>query len=48
MLIRLVAATALLGASAAAFALDIQPYSAQQLSAEQQAGKPVALHFHAD
>jgi thiol-disulfide isomerase/thioredoxin len=48
MRIRLVAATVFLGASAATLALDIQPYSAQVLSAEQQAGKPVALHFHAD
>ncbi|MDH5205108.1 MAG: thioredoxin family protein, partial [Hylemonella sp.] len=28
--------------------LDIQPYSADALSAAQQAGQPVALHFHAD
>lgn len=33
---------------ASAQALDIQPYSAAALSAAQQAGKPVALHFHAD
>lgn len=31
-----------------AHALDIQPYSADALSAAQQAGQPVALHFHAD
>lgn len=31
-----------------AFALDIQPYSAKALTDLQQAGKPVALHFHAD
>lgn len=31
-----------------AFALDIQPYSAKSLADLQQAGKPVALHFHAD
>jgi thiol-disulfide isomerase/thioredoxin len=31
-----------------AFALDIQPYSAKTLADLQQAGKPVALHFHAD
>lgn len=29
-------------------ALDTQPYSAQALAAAQQAGQPVALHFHAD
>lgn len=30
-----------------AFALDIEPYSAQALAQLQQAGKPVAVHFHA-
>lgn len=30
-----------------AHALDIAPYSAQALASQQQAGKPVALHFHA-
>lgn len=29
-------------------ALDAQPYTAAALGAAQQAGKPVALHFHAD
>lgn len=48
MIIRFVVAALLLSASATPFALDIKPYSAQALSAEQQAGKPVALHFHAD
>jgi len=48
MITRIVAATLFLSASAASFALDIKPYSAQALSAEQQAGKPVTLHFHAD
>ena len=48
MITKNVAIALLLTASAAAFALDIKPYSAQALSAEQQAGKPVALHFHAD
>ncbi|MBP8868379.1 MAG: thioredoxin family protein [Propionivibrio sp.] len=48
MITRIVATTLFLTASAAAFALDIKPYSAQALSAEQQAGKPVTLHFHAD
>ena len=48
MITRIIAAALLLTASAASFALDIKPYSAQVLSAEQQAGKPVTLHFHAD
>lgn len=48
MIIRLVATTLFLSASAAALAVDVKPYSAQALSTEQQAGKPVALHFHAD
>ena len=48
MITRIVATALLVTASAAAFALDIKPYSAQALSAEQQAGKPVALHFHAN
>ncbi|MCK6407279.1 MAG: thioredoxin family protein [Rhodocyclaceae bacterium] len=43
------AATLLLSLSTnLAFALDIQPYSAKALTDLQQAGKPVALHFHAD
>ena len=46
--IRIVAATLFLTASTVSFALDIKPYSAQALSAEQQAGKPVTLHFHAN
>ena len=41
------ALTLLLG-MASAQALDIKPYSAVALSAAQQAGQPVALHFHAD
>ncbi len=48
MISRIVAAALLLTASAVSFALDIKPYSAQALSTEQQAGKPVSLHFHAD
>ena len=35
-------------ASATTFALDIKPFTAQTLKAEQQAGKPVTLHFHAN
>ena len=31
-----------------ATALDIQPYSAEALAAQQKAGASVALHFHAD
>jgi thioredoxin 1 len=48
MITRIVATVLFLTASAASFALDIKPYSAQALAAEQQAGKPVTLHFHAD
>ena len=48
MITKNVAIALLLTTSAAAFALDIKPYSAQALSAEQQAGKPVTLHFHAN
>lgn len=48
MITRIIATALLLTASAASFALDIKPYSAQALSAEQQAGKAVTLHFHAD
>lgn len=29
-------------------ALETQPYTAQALASAQQAGQPVALHFHAD
>ncbi len=35
-------------AALSASALDSQPYSAQALGEARQAGKPVALHFHAD
>jgi len=47
-LTRLLASAALALAASTAGALDIQPYTPQALSAAQQAGKPVALHFHAD
>jgi thiol-disulfide isomerase/thioredoxin len=40
-------ALALLLASAWAQALTLLPYSAQALAQAQQAGAPVALHFHA-
>ena len=46
--VRTLAALALAAAANLAFALDIQPYSAPALAQLQQAGKPVALHFHAD
>lgn len=45
---RILAALALLFTLGAAQALEIQPYSAAALNAAQQAGQPVALHFHAD
>ena len=45
---RLVAGLALFAAALSAQALEIQPYTPAALSAAQQAGKPVALHFHAD
>lgn len=38
----------LLTASAWALALTVKPYSAAELAGLQQAGKPVAVHFHAD
>jgi thioredoxin 1 len=46
--IHTLAATALLAATTWAQALTISPYSAQALAAAQQAGQPVAVHFHAD
>lgn len=39
--------SALTFAAAQAFALNITPYSAEALKSAQDAGKPVALHFHA-
>lgn len=47
-LYRIVASLCLLATMAAVQALEIQPYTSSALSAAQQAGKPVALHFHAD
>lgn len=41
-------AASLMVASTWAAALQLQPYSAADLSALQQQGKPVAVHFHAD
>lgn len=46
-LVSIVASTAVWLAGAAQ-ALELQPYSAAALAAAQQAGKPVAVHFHAD
>ena len=46
--IRTLATTTLLAAASWAQALTITPYSAQALAAAQQAGQPVAVHFHAD
>ena len=48
MIARIFATALLLTASATTFALDIKPFTAQTLKAEQQAGKPVTLHFHAN
>lgn len=45
---RLTAALTFSLAAGFANALDSQAYSAQALNDAQQAGKPVALHFHAD
>lgn len=39
---------ALLAAATATQALEIKPYTGAALSDAQKAGKPVALHFHAD
>lgn len=47
-LIRFVAASATLFALNIAHALESAPYTPQALGAAQQAGKPVALHFHAN
>lgn len=38
----------LFAASAIAQALDVKPFSAESLISAQKAGKPVAVHFHAD
>lgn len=47
-LLRRLSAAAALLACGLAQALTVQPFSAQALAAAQQAGKPVAVHFHAD
>ena len=38
----------LLASGSAALALEIKPYNTTALAEAQQAGKPVALHFHAE
>jgi len=40
--------TVTLGASMLSHALDIRPFSAEAFAMAQNAGKPVAVHFHAD
>lgn len=41
-------ACAAFAAATLAQALDVKPYTADALAAAQGAGKPVAVHFHAD
>lgn len=41
-------AASLMTLSAWATALEMKPFSAEQLSQMQQQGQPVAVHFHAD
>jgi thioredoxin 1 len=47
-LTRIILAVVLGAATALAHALETQPYSASALTQAQQAGKPVAVLFHAD
>jgi thiol:disulfide interchange protein len=47
-LLRTLLALAFAGLSSLAQALTLEPYSAQALAAAQAAGRPVAVHFHAD
>jgi thioredoxin 1 len=47
-LITFLLALPLLALSSLARALDIQTYTANELQQAQAAGKPVAVHFHAD
>lgn len=47
-MIKLLGAIVLSLAASVASALEIKPYSPELLAAAQAAGKPVALHFHAD
>lgn len=46
-LFRALLASLLLGLSTWASALTVKPFSAAELAQLQQAGKPVAVHFHA-
>ena len=46
--LRSLAAAALLSATGLVQALTVQPFTAQALADAQAAGKPVAVHFHAD
>lgn len=45
---KLIVSAMLVSAAALAHALDLKPYTAAALAESQAAGKPVALHFHAD
>ena len=47
-LLRAALAAALVAGATLAQALEVKPYSADALAAAQAAGKPVAVHFHAD
>lgn len=46
--LRTALALVLSAAAALAQALEVKPYTAQALADAQAAGKPVAVHFHAD
>lgn len=46
--IRRLGALLLLAVAPLVHALTVSPYSAEALAAAQQAGQPVAVHFHAD
>ncbi len=46
--LKLALAASLMTLSAWASALELTPFNAEKLSALQQQGKPVAVHFHAD
>jgi thioredoxin 1 len=45
---KFITATALLCSVAFAHALEVKPYTAAALAEAEKAGKPVAVHFHAD
>jgi thioredoxin 1 len=45
---KLLLALSIAASAFAAHALEVKPYTAQALADAQKAGKPVALHFHAD